>query len=156
METVMANLPNLLVGVILAIVTAYVTVRLSIGRFRVEQWWSRKADAYASIIEGLYHMKSLHSAYVSEYTRGAQMSEERKASLAKKAAEGYEQVRKAIDARGFLLCQRAGKALETLDAALDQADEAEDFWEHCELGIDAVKKCLAELPLIAKKDLGVR
>ena len=155
METLVTILPNLLVGVIVAIVTAYATVRLSIRQFRTEQWWSRKADAYISIIEGLHHMKRLDETYLQEYGRGRPMPKERESELANKAQQGYQLMRQAIDARGLLLCHEAITVLEALDADLDRADKAEALYEHWEMSEDAISKCLTVLPGIAKKDLGV-
>lgn len=155
MGTFLVILPNILVGVIVAIVTAYATVRLSIRQFRVEQWWSRKADAYTSIIEGMHDMKRLDEAYLQEYRRGSPMPKERQDELANKAQQGYQIMRRAIDARGFLLCHEAITVLEALDADLDRAHGAVAYYEGWEMGEHAIGKCLAVLPGIAKKDLGV-
>jgi hypothetical protein len=100
-------------------------------------------------------MKSLNEAYKDEYSSGREMRKERELELAKKGSEGYKEVRKAVDGQCFLLCRKAANALEALDVEIDRASEAEDFYEHCEMAIEAISKCLAVLPGIAKKDLGV-
>jgi len=44
---------NILPGLIIAVATSWVTVRLSLRRFRTERWWERKADAYSDLLEKL-------------------------------------------------------------------------------------------------------
>ena len=63
-------LTSLAVGVMVAIVSAYVTVRLALSRFRAEQWWTRKADAYASILEALHYSKDCDVQYMREFEEG--------------------------------------------------------------------------------------
>ena len=49
---------QLLTGIIIAAVSAWVTVQLSLRKFRKEKWWERKADTYSNVIEALYNSKA--------------------------------------------------------------------------------------------------
>jgi len=51
-------LTKLLPGLLIAVVTAIVTIHLSIKRFHSERWWERKADSYSRIVESLHQMKA--------------------------------------------------------------------------------------------------
>jgi hypothetical protein len=43
----------LIAGVVAALASTYLTARFSFNRFRQEQWWQAKRDAYESIIRAL-------------------------------------------------------------------------------------------------------
>ncbi len=53
-DLVIKYLPSL----IIAIITAIITVHLSLRRFHSEQWWVRKADSYSKIVESLHEIKT--------------------------------------------------------------------------------------------------
>ena len=43
----------LIPALVVSIITAYVTVRLSIRQFYSQRWWDKKAEAYSQILEHL-------------------------------------------------------------------------------------------------------
>jgi hypothetical protein len=149
-------LTSLTVGVIVAVVSALVTVRVALKRFRAEQWWSRKADAYAAILEALHNSKDRDSHYLREIDGHRDLVEEYRTELSKRGEEGGRQIRKAIDTSRFLLCEEAVRVLEELRAGLANVDSAQDYADAVATSLAAVKKCLDKLPAIAKKDLGVK
>ena len=57
------NIPNwlssLLLSIFIALATSIITIRLSIHRFRSEQWWTRKAKTYEELL------RSFHAAHVA-------------------------------------------------------------------------------------------
>jgi hypothetical protein len=149
-------LTTLFVGIVVAVVSAYVTVRLAIKRFRAEQWWSRKADAYAAILEALHCSKDCDSAHLSEVVEGRELNEEYRTQLLERGRNANWQLRKAIDTSKFLFCNEAVAVLDELRVGLQNADDAQQYVEKLESCYSAEKKCLDQLPAIAKKDLGVK
>ena len=49
MDAILSELLKLVSGLLITVLAAWVTVRLAIRRFRLEQWWSRKADSYVAV-----------------------------------------------------------------------------------------------------------
>jgi hypothetical protein len=43
-------------GLLIAIVTSFLTVRLAVWRFHSEKWWEKKAEIYAKLLEALFDM----------------------------------------------------------------------------------------------------
>jgi len=150
METFVGTLA---VGVVIAVVSAHVTVRLALKRFRAEQWWTRKVDAYASLIEALHHLKRSNEYDMRTYERGRVSDKNMEARL--KGAESYDAVLKAIDTAQFLLCEEAASILEKLRTNLENANKAEDYYEHLDISIDGIRTALGSLPKVARKDLRV-
>ncbi|MCY2927439.1 MAG: hypothetical protein NT031_18785 [Planctomycetota bacterium] len=100
-----ALLTSLAVGITVAIVSAYVTVRLALKRFRAEQWWSRRADAYSAILEALHYSKDCDDCFLREIEERRQLAEDYRAEVTKRGREANWQIRKAIDTSKFLLCE---------------------------------------------------
>ena len=153
---VYTSVPSFALSAVVALLTAYVTVRLALRRFRAEQWWSRKADAYAAIMEALHNAKDCDSVHFTEINEDRHYSPEYKAELSKRGREADQQIRKGIDTSTFLLSEEAVEVLEELRSGLAEADDAQDYAEHLWASLGAVNKCLEKLPSIAKKDLGVK
>ena len=149
-------LTSLAVGITVAVVSACVTWRLALKRFRAEQWWSRKADAYAAIMEALHYSKDCDSQYLREIEDRRQLNAEYKAELFKKGQDADRQIRKALDMSTFLFCEEAVRVLEELRLGLADAGDATFYDEHLYASQSAVTKCIDQLPAIAKKDLGVK
>lgn len=57
---------TLTASVIVAIVSAYVTVRLAFRRFRFEHWWARKFEEYNCVLEALHLAKERVLNYLIE------------------------------------------------------------------------------------------
>ena len=64
---------NLVVGLVIAVVSARVTVHFALKRFYSEKWWERKAEAYSSIIEALHHIRNYADHHMEFEMRGAEI-----------------------------------------------------------------------------------
>lgn len=49
---------NVAIGLVIAVTSSFVTVRLSLKRFYSEKWWERKAAAYSAILEELQLLRN--------------------------------------------------------------------------------------------------
>lgn len=67
---------SLLTGIIIAIITAYFTVRFSLKQFYSQQWWQKKAEAYTNIMESLYSIRRYYSSEVHAMEMASEISEE--------------------------------------------------------------------------------
>jgi hypothetical protein len=155
---------NLMVSIVVAIVSAVVTVFLAFRRFRRERWWDRKADAYAAIIEALHHMKRGIEDDIRVFQQyPPKQEDEASKERTKKYRQAYEEVHKAVNTGSFLLSK---EAVDTLDRFMSDFQKARDDARmhdgyldpdtHLSGMLNAIKKCLDSLPPIAKRDLGVR
>jgi hypothetical protein len=52
-------LVDLVQGIVVAITTSLIAVKLALRRFYSEKWWEQKLSAYTRIIEALSQMKDL-------------------------------------------------------------------------------------------------
>ena len=53
-------------GLIISIVTAVLTVRLSVKQFTSQRWWEKKAEAYSKIIENLSNLQFCFEEWLSD------------------------------------------------------------------------------------------
>jgi hypothetical protein len=51
-------------GILIAAVSAWITVQLSLRRFRTERWWERKVEAYERIIGALHDAKAFADTHL--------------------------------------------------------------------------------------------
>lgn len=64
---------NLLVGVPVALLTSWLTVKFALRRFQSEKWFERRVDAYTKVIEALHFMKHCTERQLRAAERGADM-----------------------------------------------------------------------------------
>jgi hypothetical protein len=165
MSPIWESLVNLVPGIIIAILTAWVTVVLAMKRFRTERWWDSRANAYHMIIEALHVMKQVAEDELQsiEENRPAPNEEDRK-ELAPGLRQARGELRKAVDSQSFVLCKEATTALEELmrdfqkarDESWNKAAYQYNFYEMLGGELEAIDRCLGKLLLIAKSDLKVK
>ena len=149
---------NLLPGLIIAVVAAYFTVKLSIKRFRSERWWERKAEAYSVIVEALHHMKNYCEEEIEAQVTHRDLPEEKSKYLSKKLNRGREEIAKATDIGAFIICEEAVFQLKSLKKNLESAQGPSigSYYEYLEAQWSAIDNCLNAISKIAKKDLNVK
>jgi hypothetical protein len=87
---------SILSGVVTAIVTAFVSVRLALRRFRSERLWDRKFQAYSDLFQALFHVKAYGTRALHRIETGGTLSDERMKELGARSAAGYDEIRKAV------------------------------------------------------------
>ena len=158
--TIPSWLPSLAATVIpalfVAVITAVVTVKLSLRRFYTERWWERKAEAYTRIIECLYHIKAYSDSKVPEYLEGAEYSPERKQKLSEEYAAAHRDLDKTTAIGSYIICDHAAQILDELKKRPGLSWENNPPWEIFEDDAKAYGEALNKLRAVAKKDLGVQ
>jgi len=144
----------LLPGLILSIVTAILTVRLSLRRFYAERWWDRKIEAYTSIFEALYRLK--HYCNMKYETDLGERQIPKEMNLEKQWADADMEIGKAIDIGSFVICDDAVSCLRDF-----RGRPRLDFEDHLifELAAQESKyldECISRLKTIAKQDLKLK
>jgi len=154
---------DLVIGVVIAVVSASVTVYFAIRKFRTEKWWERKVDIYISIIEALHHVKRGTQDSLNACQEPRKVNEEHQKQLTEKYYASWDEIHKAVDTGSFFLCRQARTVLDALIVELRKADDdaglhRTDFnvYDAYSTRLEAINRCLEALPPIAKKDLSVK
>jgi hypothetical protein len=149
----LGSLLSFISSLIVAVITANLTVRLALKRFYAEKWWERKATAYNSIIEALHHVREHADTNLHFSLTQRDLPEKSDQELTDKLETAMAELRKQLDVGDFLLSDEAVAAMNKLMNGLDKSTRTTCWQEHLQLKVDAVDSCLAEMRLMARKDL---
>jgi len=141
-------MPSLLV----AIVTAFITVRLSLKQFRSQQWWEKRFEAYTRIVEALHHLIDYCESHAKEDMTGVQIEPERRKQLEEAYARSFDELTKAANVGSFIISSKAADLLEKLRTR-DKDWESSPPWEIYTGDAHAYRKALADIRELAKRDL---
>lgn len=114
-------------ALLISLVTAFVTVRLSFGQFRSQKLLERKWDAYSRIMEQLTLLELLYSSWYDDATSAKVLSKERKDSMVKQHMLAEESVRKAAAAGSFIVSAETASALADLVKDFDSRVQGEHW-----------------------------
>lgn len=144
---------NVLTAILIAAVSSWITVRLSLRRFRAERWWERKADAYSRVIEALHNSKAFADQHLEAGYQGRELPEDRDKELRSRVRAAQDEIRKAMDVGAFLLSEDALNRLKQYEKGAEDASGQKSWYEYLEADWAATDKCLKDMIEIAKNDL---
>ncbi len=147
------SLGTLITGIVVAVVSARVTVHFALKRFHSEKWWERKAEAYTAIIEALHHVRNYADTHLVSLARGKRLPEAGDEELTQKLTGAMSELRKRYDIGNFVISTEAVAAMNTLMKEFDELPHEESWHTHLNLNLDAVDKCLASMRELARTDL---
>lgn len=147
---------QIIAGLIIATVSAWVTVQLSLRKFRTERWWELKVESYKKVIEALHHSKTYNDQFMDATMEGRELPETRKEELFKQARKGLDEIIKAIDVGAFSLSEKALSRLREYQLEIREVGKTQNFFEYLEGEQKTTKECLNDFIEIAKKDLKTR
>jgi hypothetical protein len=147
---------NIISGLLISVITAVVTVRLSLSRFRSERWWERKADTYSSIIESLHNMKEYCMKELASIESDSKLSEQAQHELLIKAKEGVRQISMSTDVGSFIISNKAVDYLKDFQKKYQAVEYGNYIYDYFDSQAALIEDCLNSLREIAKCDLGVR
>ena len=150
-ETLKIVLP----GLIVAVITSIITVRLSIRRFHAEKWWEKKQDTYSKLLEALHHAKKYAAEYLGEYDNGRNMPADKSEELTKDWKAFSRELKKLHDLASFILSEKAVNILSEYMQEKKEAVNEEDVYDWIKNDLAAANKCLERLKIEAKRDLKV-
>ncbi|TGN93126.1 hypothetical protein [Burkholderia sp. USMB20] len=143
-------------SLIIAIITALLTVRLALKRFYAEKWWERQGAAYESIFEALHHVRNYADTNLSFSLRGRELPEEGERELTEKLQGAMAELRKQVDIGSFVLSESAIRVMVKFMSDLDGSTKTTCWQEHLELKLASVDSCLSSMRLIARQDLRLK
>lgn len=149
---------SLLVGIVIAAFTSWITVRFALKQFYSQKWWERKADAYSSIIEALYRVKHNIEERLWADSLELEITEDNKKRLDANASKGYDEIYKAESIGAFVISEESSLALTRLRQQLekDDVDWATGNEPDRSKTLSAVIKCLEDIRRNAKRDLNIQ
>ncbi len=128
-----------------------------------QQWWSRKYDAYAQVLEALWRRlddsrSTLDSIYASRYGSPSTLPPSAKPGRSD-WVDDRKVIRRLTDFGGFLIAEDAIAALRSYELTvrrLTSESECRNTEELFEDDIEAMEKCLNEVLAAALVDLNLR
>jgi hypothetical protein len=116
-------------GIAIATFSSWITVQLSLRRFRTEKLWERKVDAYLRVIEALHDSKSF-----SEHTYNAELqmnklSDERNEELMARSRIAQDEIDKAIDLGAFLFSVGAINILTNYEKEISEISTDQTWFQ---------------------------
>lgn len=153
----LANLANVLLpGLIIAIVTSVLTVRLSIRQFRTQKWWERKEQAYSNLLEIVHGYNDYTSKSIKDQEDLLRVTDEERQSWQAEWKEFNTRYAKARNLASLHLSNKAVSILDVYDADKLLASHSDNIFDWMESDLEASTKCLKKLIIAAKEDLGVK
>jgi hypothetical protein len=146
---------NMLSGLVIAVVTSIVSVRLSLRRFYSQHWWERKADAYSEIVESLYYMKWRLEILLEEIEEYKEISEKTQEYINDRYLQAKRSIRKAQGVGAFIISERAVKSLTKMLRRIEvnKHESKGHFGQQVYSDLCDVDECLSEMRSLAKEDL---
>lgn len=142
-------------GIVVAVVSAFVTVELTLRRFYRERWWDQKLTMYTRIIDALFQLKLYADEQVYAYDAQREISDEREDELRQHWRSGQHEIKRAAATGAFVISDEASASLSRLIEDLRSSYEEEHWYVRIRSYQAATDQCLAELRELAKVDLQV-
>jgi hypothetical protein len=157
-DNMSVSLTNLVVSLLIAIVSAVVTVQLAFRRFRSERWWEKRANSYAELMEALHDFKRGILRDEAEAGSGQGPADtERIRELTERSFAARDTLEKMADTASLFI-PKAESVLGTLMQDLEHAHNANypnNYIGFLQDELSTVSRCLKLLPDIARADLGI-
>ena len=143
----------IIAAIVIAAISSWITVNLSLRRYHSERWWDRKADAYMAVIEALHHSKAYSDENLNAEMRKREISKERDKELRTRTRKANDEIQKAMDMGSFLLSEEAMERLKRYKKEESRASEEHTWFEYLDADLAATASCLKDMVEIARRDL---
>lgn len=144
---------NLIPSLIIAIVTALLTVKLSLRKFYKERWWEKKVDTYSRIVDALHNYKNYNEQKLKIEMSHPNSGEEKK--LEKQWEDADAELQRAIDLGAFVISEEAEEIIKKFLNRQIGDPNYEPLVDIIEYDLVQVKKCLSAVKKTAKNDLNL-
>lgn len=147
---------NTAAALVISIVTALITVQLSVRRFYTERWWDRKIETYSSIFEELYKLKNYSDQKHEDDLGKITLTNADASRLTEQLRKSSDEINKAIEIGSFTISDESIKCLTRFRQRLRPRFEDNPHFELVELSkaeSEFLTECINELKSLAAKDL---
>ena len=152
-EEVMDTVTTILAGVVVAAVSSWITVQLSLRRFRAEKWWEMRVEAYKRLIEAFHDSKSFMETHLEADYEGREVPDETDEELRARAKHAAREIARAVDLGGFLLGDEVRTRLKQYQQEEARASDTESWQMYLHEDWNATNSCLQDVIRIARRDL---
>jgi len=149
-------LTETLATIAIAVISSWITVQLSLSKFRSERWWEKKVEAYERIIEAFHNSKKFASEHMSAEEEGREVSEVRTVELRKLAREARDEILKASDMGSFILSEKALKILARYKSESENISRQQSWHDCLADGWSIADRHMKEFIAEARRDLKKR
>lgn len=140
-------------GLLISVVTAWITVQLSLRRFRSERLWERKVNAYERIFESLHHLKTYCDGHLKAEECGSKLDIDREQELYGNFKLALEEINKYRDVGSFLIAESAVERLKHFEKELEMSYEGKTIYEIADNQYGYVTSCIKDINVIARSDI---
>ncbi len=141
------------VGLVIAAATSWFTIRLSLSKFREEQFWEKKALAYERVIDAIHKAKKFSSEHLDAQYSGRDLPDERDEELRKLAKEAKDEISRAADIGGFILSTQALEIIREYERRSRDTKHIGSWHEALEYDYEVTDHCLKSFIAEAKRDI---
>ncbi len=137
----------------IAAISSWITVQLSIKKFRSERWWEKKVESYERVIEAFHNYKKFDTEHMTAEGYGREVDKKRYAELNKLAKVARDEILKASDIGGFLLSKNAQKILKKYEVESKNIPRQDTWYDHLDLSWSIANRYMEEFIEEARRDL---
>jgi len=153
-ELIQGILLALLPALAVSIITAYITVRLSIKQFYSQRWWDKKAEAYSQILEHLSYLRYYYEELSDDLLRAdTTLDTDHTKSLNEGYRRSKESITKAAAVGEFIVSETTTKAISKLLSKLYKLYFENDLIKATDDSYEAVNECIKTVRKEAKEAL---
>lgn len=143
-------------GLVIALVTSIITVKLSLRRFYEEKWWEKKHQVYGQLFEALHHLKKYALEHLDAEEMHREIPEGKKKELEKNWKRFSQEFEQLYDLASFQLSTKAVEILDDYEKKKKEAENNENLYEWIDADAAATIECLKKLTAEAKVDLKIK
>lgn len=147
---------NIISGVAIASFSSWITVRLSLERFRTEKWWEKKAEAYSNLLGAIHDAKAFAEENLQALSRGRNLTDEEDVELRLRSKKSEADIYRSMDVGAFYFSQETLECLKKYKQASSEAGKDNDWILYLTEDFDSTDRCLKSMVEIARKDLKVK
>lgn len=146
---------QMVIGLLIAVVTALVTARAAVARHRSERWWDRKADAYAQLLEALFDAYKYEKRLLEELETGEDFNASDKQTYLERARRAWREIEKFTALGAFTISAKVADLLGKMKAHSEQDVDMENLFDVVSASVDAYDKYIEPIRDAAIRDLKV-
>ena len=141
-------------SVLVALFTAWVTVKFSMQQFFEQRWWEKKAETYSQIVEALSYLQYHNVEWLDSQIEGKTLSGPKVEKLSEGYFQAKEEIAKASAMGAYIISEDATVALKKLVKNFERYSQ--DMVADLERDFDLIEICIKEVKSCAKRDLGLK
>lgn len=152
-DAIMDTVTTILAGVAISAMSSWITVQLSLRRFRAEKWWEMRVEAYKRLIEAFHDSKAFSATHLDADYDGRDVPEDADKELRARAEVAEREIARAADLSGFLLGTEVRTRLQRFRREVAKAADTHSWHEYLHGEWKATNSCLQDVIEMARRDL---